>query len=406
MLRKLRIRFVGLSLAIFAVMLAAIFSLVYYFTGQNLESRSIAYMEFVQSSRVKLTDKMELGSENRIPCFTVETSSRGEMRIYGVSYYDLSDMELVGELMTCALNNSADRGVIKEYNLRYLRRDTPTGWQIVFSDISAEREMLSGLLRELILIWALGLGLFFVCDMFFVSWATRPVEKAWAQQRQFVADASHELKTPLAVIMANAELLQNAEYSEQERAHFGESILIMSHKMRELVERLLELARADNGQSKTDFSAIDFSTLVSDAVLPFEPLFYEKALSLESDVAPGISIRGDAQHLRQTVEILLDNAQKYSLPGAVRLTLSVHDKSRCLLTVENPAEEISAAELKDIFKRFYRLDKARTGGDSGSYGLGLPIAENFVTEHGGKIWAEYKNGNVIFSVLLPVLHEK
>ena len=253
MLRKLRMRFVGLSLAIFAVMLAAIFSLVYYFTGQNLESRSIAYMEFVQSSRVKLTDKMELGSENRIPCFTVETSSRGEMRIYGVSYYDLSDMELVGELMTCALNNSADRGVIKEYNLRYLRRDTPTGWQIVFSDISAEREMLSGLLRELILIWVLGLGLFFVCDMFFVSWATRPVEKAWAQQRQFVADASHELKTPLAVIMANAELLQTAEYSEQERAHFGESILIMSHKMRELVERLLELARADNGQSKTEF---------------------------------------------------------------------------------------------------------------------------------------------------------
>ena len=106
------------------------------------------------------------------------------------------------------------------------------------------------------------------------------------------------------------------------------------------------------------------------------------------------------------MEILLDNAQKYSLPGTVKLTLGAHDKSRCLLTVENPAEEISAAELKDIFKRFYRLDKARTGGESGSYGLGLPIAENFVTEHGGKIWAEYKNGNVIFSVLLPVLHER
>ena len=266
--------------------------------------------------------------------------------------------------------------------------------------------MLSGLLRELIMIWLIGLGLFFACDMFFVKWATRPVEKAWAQQRQFVADASHELKTPLAVIMANAELLQNAEYAEQERLHFSESILIMSHKMRELVERLLELARADNGQSKTDFAPIDFSTLVSDAVLPFEPLFFEKELTLESDVAPGVSVRGDAQHLRQTVEILLDNAQKYSLPGTVKLTLGAHDKSRCLLTVENPAEEISAAELKDIFKRFYRLDKARTGSDSGSYGLGLPIAENFVTEHGGKIWAEYKNGVIIFNVLLPVLHEK
>ena len=149
MLRKLRMRFVGLSVAIFAVMLGVIFSLVYYFTGQNFESRSIAYMELLQSSRVKLADKLELDAENRIPCFTVETSSRGEMRIYGISYYDLSNMELVGELMTRALNSSEDRGVIREYNLRYLRRDTPTGWQVVFSDISAEREMLSGLLRGL-----------------------------------------------------------------------------------------------------------------------------------------------------------------------------------------------------------------------------------------------------------------
>ena len=122
MLRKLQVRFVGLSLAIFAVMLGAIFSLVYYFTAQNFESRSIAYMELLQSSRVKLTDKMALDAENRVPCFTVETSSRGEMRIYGVSYYNLSDMDLVGELMTRALNSSEDRGVINDYNLRYLRR--------------------------------------------------------------------------------------------------------------------------------------------------------------------------------------------------------------------------------------------------------------------------------------------
>lgn len=402
MLKKLRIRFISLSVVIFAVMLGIIFGLIYYFTAENLESQSLIHMETVLNSRSRMSNKLMRGDENRTPTFTIEMTSLGSTYIVGSSYYDLSDENVIGELMTHALNTSEQSGVIREYGLRYLRRATPLGWTVAFADITGERQMLDGLIRDLVLIELVGIALFFGASIFFARWATKPVETAWKQQQQFVADASHELKTPLAVIMSNAELMQTSGYSEAERAHFGESILIMSRKMRELVERLLDLARADNGQIKTTFEPLDYSTLVSDAVLPFEALFFEKELMLESTVAPDIRVNGSANYLRQTVEILLDNAQKYSLPGTVTLTLEKHDRTHCLLTVKNPGEDMSAEELRNIFKRFYRADKARSS-DSGSYGLGLAIAESIVAEHGGKIWAESKSGTVSFNILLPTI---
>lgn len=120
------------------------------------------------------------------------------------------------------------------------------------------------------------------------------MERAWTQQKQFVSDASHELKTPLTVILTNAEMLRDPSYSEPERQRFAKSILTMSHQMRGLVESLLELARVDNGAVKKVFEALDWSSLVQDAVLPFEALFFEKGLTLQTDIEPGITVRGSA----------------------------------------------------------------------------------------------------------------
>lgn len=145
-----------------------------------------------------------------------------------------------------------------------------------------------------------------------------------------------------------------------------------------MVEDLLELARADSGQSRENISQLDFSKLVSDCVLPFEPVYYEKGLALETEVEPGISLEGRQQQLRQLTDILLDNAGKYSLPGGpVTLRLSRQGGRHCLLSVSNPAQEMSREECRDIFKRFYRADKARSR--DGSYGPG-PVHSR---EHSG-----------------------
>ena len=160
----------------------------------------------------------------------------------------------------------------------------------------------------------------------------------------------------------------------------------MSHQMRHLVEGLLELARADNGQTKNAFAKIDYSKLVSDSLLPFEPVLFERGLTLEGCIEPGITLTGSAQHLHQVVDILLDNAGKYASPGIVMVTLQRQGRGNCLLTVSNPGEPIPQPELERIFERFYRVDKARSR--TGSFGLGLSIARSIIQNHNGKIWAQ------------------
>jgi signal transduction histidine kinase len=161
----------------------------------------------------------------------------------------------------------------------------------------------------------------------------------------------------------------------------------------------LELARADNGKIKTFFQPISLSNVVTQAALPFEPLFYERRLQLQTIIAPDIQLTGSGQHLQQVVEILLDNAYKYSDSGIVCLSLSQQGRY-ALLSVSNPGNPIPAEDHQKIFQRFYRADEARAG--SGSFGLGLAIAKAIVTDHNGKIWVHSNDSGNCFYVQLPL----
>ena len=190
---------------------------------------------------------------------------------------------------------------------------------------------------------------FFLISLILARWAVKPVERAWIQQRQFVAGASHELKTPLTVILTNAELLQEPDRDEKARAQFSASILSMAKQMRGLVENLLELTRVDNSTVKASISQLDYSELISNAILPFEPLYFERGLEIQSAIEPGIRVNGSEGHLRQVMEILLDNGMKYSAsPATVQVELKRHGL-HSLLSVSNPGKPISPEELKNIF---------------------------------------------------------
>ena len=226
------------------------------------------------------------------------------------------------------------------------------------------------------------------------------VEKTWNEQKQFIADASHELKTPLTVIITNAEMLGDDVYSETQKKEFDKNILSMSKRMRGLVENLLDLARMDGGISKSEFVSVDMSKLVSDCILPFEPLFYERNVELETVISNGISVNGDTVQLKQVADILLDNALKYSFADSRVSVKLAGNGDCCLLSVSGKGETLSKTDCKNIFKRFYRIDKSRNGGES--YGLGLSIADSIVQKHKGKIWAECKNNINTFFVSLPL----
>lgn len=449
MIRKLRVRFVSIMMLIVCTMLIIIFGLVVHMTHARIREDGFRMMEnAVYAPMGTLSDRnSKRKDENKqmnilLPFFRVLIDADGKIVDMDGGYYDLTQEgseAVLEELVSAATASEEKVGDLHDYNLRYYRtsakkwfnkkapdgnpmpetalsdeatpssaaEDAPSdsssdGQIIVFADISSEIATMRNLYRTCVIIGLGSLASFLVISIFFARWAVRPVEEAWAQQRQFVSDASHELKTPLTVILTDAEMLKSPRFNEAHKAQFVDNILTMSNQMRGLVESLLQLARVDNGAiQKMPLQHIDLSGLVSDELLTFEALFFEKGLTLAEDIADGITVHGSTQHLKQVVEILLDNAQKYSEPhGTVRVTLQKSGAHYCLLSVADPGDAISPEDLKKIFQRFYRIDEARAMNHS--YGLGLSIAENIVKNHKGRIWAESADGINTFRVELPM----
>ena len=231
MLRRLRIKFVCINMAIVTLMLGVIFSVLYLSTMNSLERESIQMMQSIAARPVELGPPNQPPEEVRLPYLVLRLGQGGELLETGGSYFDLSDEAAYRELLEAAEERKEPVGVLSEYGLRYCRNSSPAGESIVFSDISNEQSMLGHLMRTSILIGAAAFLAFLGISVLLARWAVRPVETAWNQQKQFVADASHELKTPLTVILTNAELLSGPDCGERERKRFSGSILTMAENL-------------------------------------------------------------------------------------------------------------------------------------------------------------------------------
>ena len=406
MIRRLRIKFIFINMLIALVLLSVIFSMVLHFTRLNMEQESIQRMRTILSSRFQPAPPNTLpdvppnlpAREPGLPYFIVHQPPQGQITTIESrgNYEDLSS-EFLSELLEAVSLLPGESGTLPQYQLRFYR-SSPNTRLIIFADISSEQALLQSLLKSCLFIGGISFAALFLTSLFGAYWAVLPVENAWKQQKQFIADASHELKTPLTVIMTNAEMLQEENYDQATKEQFSSNILVMTQQMRGLVERLLDLARLDNDSVQNSFTNIHFSQLVSDAILPFEPLYFEKGLELQCQLEKHLFVKGNIYQLRQVADILLDNALKYSFPHSTVSIRLMRQGSHCIFSVESVGETISHNDLKNIFKRFYRIDKARSMNHS--YGLGLPIAERIVKEHRGKIWAESSHGHNCFLVQL------
>ena len=393
MLKKLRRRFVLINMAIVTGMLLIIFGLVIHFTNARLDSQSDAMLQSIAQNAL---DPEGREPNAQLPYFTLRFDVFGKVVASGKTHYKITDREFLDKLIDEIYDINKSTGYLEDYCLKYTVVTMPMVQVIAFVDISSQHSTMTSLWQISILTTLIALAAFAVISILLARWAVNPVDKAWKQQKQFISDASHELKTPLTVIISNAELLQNNDNDSQMCA---DNILASSKQMRHLLEGMLELARADNGQIQAHFENIDLSKAITDSLLPFEPVFFESGMRLESVIEPGVQMHGSLQHMHQLTDILLDNAQKYSALGIVEVKLFRNGKSQCLLSVSNPRNPIPQEELESIFDRFYRVDSARTS--SNSFGLGLSIAQRITEEHGGKIWAESNPTGNRFNVLLP-----
>ena len=284
-------------------------------------------------------------------------------------------------------------------NLTFLKTDKNGYILVAFMDNTVVNESARSLFRYTLIFGGLALAVFFFLSRFLAKKIVAPLEESYQKQRQFISDAGHELKTPVSVVGANAELLSRQIGDNQ----WLQNIQYENERMGILVGQLLDLARTENVTPQME--RIDFSRLVAGETLPFESVAFEKELALNTAITSGIAVEGNGAQLKQLTSILLDNAIRHSKPaGEVRLTLT-GDHGIAELSVINTGDEIPTEHRDKIFERFYRMDPARSGEDK-HYGLGLAIAKAIVAAHHGHIEVLCYNGLVEFRVNLPISREK
>ena len=238
--------------------------------------------------------------------------------------------------------------------------------------------------------------MFFFLSGYLAKRIVNPLEESYQKQKQFISDAGHELKTPISVVSANAELLSREIGDSQ----WLQNILYENERMGMLVGQLLDLARTENVTAQMEH--VDLSHLVDGEVLPFESVAFEKGLVLNSHIENDIGVIGNSTQLKQIVSILIDNAIRHSKGGGeVKLTLT-KERSFAKLSVINRGDEIPEGQRNQIFERFYRIDTVRNGEDK-HYGLGLAIAKAITTAHKGRIEVHCFNGFVEFNVQIPTV---
>lgn len=369
MLKRLRIKFVAVNMTIVTIMLAAIFVCLYISVSHRMVPDAFRGrghgMPPEPPPEERIEKQIEKQPEKQDGKFPGNQSENRTERFPG---------------------NQAEKALID--------RDPELFDEFV---AIARRAALSNLIKTYLLVSVPVFILFLIISIHLANWMIKPVEDNFKRQRQFISDASHELKTPLTVITTNTELLSEEAGLTADGRQYVDNVLAVSKKMKGLVTGLLELAKSEDARDALVLESLSLSEIASRTALPFEPLFFENELTFSSQIEEGVVIKGQEDELSRLIEILLDNAIKYTAPGGRVLLKLSRLKKEVILAVSNTGEEIPEDELLRIFDRFYRTNKARTG--MGSYGLGLALAKQIVSNHKGSIKATSANGLNTFTCI-------
>lgn len=277
---------------------------------------------------------------------------------------------------------------------RYKIFDAPGGQSVVFVDGSMNRATTRTLLVTSGCVLTGSMGVILLLIVILSRRALQPAAQSYEKQKQFVTDASHELKTPLTLILTNLDILEG----ETGKNEWLDDIRCEGQRMSALVEQLTALSRLDEDSPRLQLVSFSLSEMAEDTGSEFIPLARERGLTIKSSIQAGVQYTGDEGALRRVVAILLDNAVKYCDPGGC-ISLSLSAGRHSVITVENTCAEVDSIELNRLFDRFYRADKARTA--SGSFGIGLSLAQAIIDRSRGEIGA-YKagEGQIGFKIIL------
>lgn len=405
MFKKLRREFIIITMAIAGVVLGIALGMSLYTTYSSEQETIYSSLERALEDSGPTTGNIGSGFEGLSEDLVavIEINSTGVIiTTTGAS----ASSEMLAVVIPEVIDSEDNSGYNAEYHVAWERRVTESGYKLAIADTYTRDERMFNQIIVDILIFAVALVALYILVRQLADWVLKPVKEAWEQQRRFVSDASHELKTPLAVIIANTQILEDDPNVPDSARRWIDSTADESKHMKALVEDLLTLARADEREAEGEAGAItrediDFSTLVSDCALEFDAVAFERHATIETNTEENIHVTGDRSQLQRVVRILLDNATKYAAPDSVIHVTLVRDGKKARLDVNNMGDVIAPEDLEHIFDRFYRTDTARERQSEGGFGLGLSIAKSLVEGHGGKISAtSTEKDGTTFTVVL------
>jgi len=398
MLKKLRHKFVAIVMALAGTVLVAVLGFTYFATYQTQRQLINDALERTIQSDVNARPTIggrppadgKLGGG--MLCLLVDVNDDGI--IIDVSNAPvLVNMDVLNDVIQRVFENGELSGTDRSSHVAWLSADQDDGGKrIALADTSSSDSLLQQQIIKYVQIICVTLVVLFLLSWKLADWALKPVAAAWEQQRRFVADASHELKTPLAVILANTQILEGHEGVSEDAMRWVKSTSEEANHMKSLVSDLLQLARADATTAGESANAmrhdpVDLSELVEAASLEFDAIAFERGCTLEDDVAPNIAVQGDSEWLNRLVRILIDNACKYAAPGTSVTVRLAKEQGKIRLSVHNMGNPIDEQDLPHVFERFYRSDKARSREAEGGFGLGLAIAKGVADAHNAQISA-------------------
>ena len=348
-----------------------------------------------QDSDFSLKDRK--AKQKDIPSETTAETSSSKTNDNNEDIYTDESSEVLNAIVKKILSKEKRSGTVYRYKLRYLLKEEGQK-TLILGDYQRELNMLNKQALSTALLALVLILLFLPLDYFFSSWAIRPSVQAMEKQKQFISDAGHELKTPLAVIAANLSLLEDQNLAP-ETGDFVQNIAVMSKKMQGLVEKLLQLSRLE--QQIFTYGEMDYSRKVAEICLQMEALFFEEGMELELALEQNIVLKHAIEsQVEEVLRIFLDNGRKYADKPSTLFVKLYREKNMAILSVDSAGRSLSKEEFEKIFSRFTRLDEARS--QSESFGLGLSIAKEISTNHKGKIYGYGKNGRNCFVLALPL----
>lgn len=273
------------------------------------------------------------------------------------------------------------QGFIELENDKWAFRIVPRKdfYQVFFVNTTSQLLSLNRLAITFVVALIIMIVVTYIFSRYMTNQAIKPIKEAFDKQNQFISDASHELKTPLAIINTNVDVLLNDSSESEKWLNYIKSEV---SRMTKLTENLLYLSQFDDHNTETEFAIVDFSTLCEHVLLGMDAVAYERKRELIYDIKPNINVQGDSEQLSQALLILLDNAIKYSDENSI-IHIKLEVIGHIQLSVTNVGPGISEGDIQNIFDRFYKTDSSRS--KYTGYGLGLSIANSIINNHKGEI---------------------